>query len=128
MLESGEGILEDSPLIAVGDDDKCVYSMDEAGELGFVPNKGSSGRVLKLILDGVRSDMSSLLHEMEGLHKSQLKDLRSIYDISVPIDENTKRVYYNLINDVREHWNRDIDEIERLFEYVVENKLEEREI
>lgn len=128
MLESGKSILEDVPLHVVRDDDRGVYSVNEARERGLVSDKDPSRRVLRLIPDGVRSEMFCLLQEMERLHQSQLKDLRSIYGNSVPIDENAKRVYYNLVNDVRERWNRDIDEIERLFEYVVENKLEEREV
>ena len=127
-LETGKNVLEDIPLHVVEDNDSGVYSMEEARERGLIPESKSKSESVKLMPDGVRSEMFRLLKEMERLHQSQIRDLEGIYQNSMPIDENTKKVYFNLVNDVREHWNRDIDEIERLFKDVVENKLVEREI
>lgn len=127
-LETGKNVLEDIPLHVVEDNDSGVYSMEEARERGLISESKSKVESVKIMPDGVRSEMFRLLKEMERLHQSQLRDLEGIYQNSMPIDENTKKVYFNLVNDVREHWNRDIDEIERLFKDVVENKLVEREI
>lgn len=127
-LETGKNVLEDIPLHVVEDNDSGVYSMEEARERGLISESKSKVESVKIMPDGVRSEMFRLLKEMERLHQSQLRDLEGIYQNSMPIDENTKKVYSNLVNDVREHWNRDIDEIERLFKDVVENKLVEREI
>lgn len=125
--EMGKNVLEDIPLHVVENNDSGVYSMDGARERGLVPERKSKSESVKLIPDGVRSEMFSLIQEVESLHEAQFRSLRGIYQNSMPIDKNTQSRYLNLVDEVRERWSRDIDEIERLFKDVVENKLVERE-
>ena len=127
-LETGKNVLEDIPLHVVEDNDSGVYSMEEARESGLIQESKSKSESVKLMSDGVRSEMFRLIQEIESLHEAHLKNLRGIYQNSMPIDKNTQSRYLNLVNEVRERWSRDIDEIERLFKDVVENKLVEREI
>ena len=127
-LETGKNVLEDIPLHVVEDNDSGVYSMEEARERGLIHESKSKSESVKLMPDGVRSEMFRLIQEIEYLHEAQLRNLRGIYQNSMPIDKNTQSRYLNLVNEVRERWSRDIDEIERLFKDVVENKLVEREI
>lgn len=105
----------------LGSNDSGVYSLEEAKNLGIFGVGKLSEDTLRFIPDYKRKDLLNLIEGIEHLHVVQLRNLREIYQSRLDITEESEVAYLNMVNDVREHWIRDIDEIERLFKDALEN-------
>lgn len=111
-----------------------VYSIEEAIREGlYTPPVESSPQPVKVFDMSRRHTMFDLCNDISISGYMFLQRLKVVYQNEVPIDDDVRRDYLEQISIARSSINRNLDELERLFnesyeKFLVEKTLNEYKI
>ena len=111
-----------------------VYSIEEAIKEGlYTPPVESSPQPARVFDMSRRHTMFDLCNDTSNSGYMFLQNLRNVYQNEVPIDDDVRRDYLEQISIARSSINRNLDELERLFnesfeKFLVEKTLNEYKI